>query len=194
MSIKFQAYTALLTLCIALSGAGTPARAANAPQEIEVPPWFKVSFLDLRDDLKEASAGDRHLMLYFGQNGCPYCKQLMAVNFQAPDIVAKTRRNFDVIEINILGSREVTWVGGVARTEKAFASYLKVAYTPTLIVLDQRGAIVARITGYLPPAPFMAALDYVIDGAYRREPDLQRYLKSRGEQATQRASRVENVK
>jgi thioredoxin-related protein len=181
-------------LCIALVCADAPACAATAPQEIEVPPWFKVSFLDLRDDLQEASAGGKRLMLYFGQNGCPYCKRLMTVNFQTPAIVAKTRRNFDVIEINILGSREVTWIDGTVRTEKAFARYLKVGYTPTLLVVDERGAIVTRLNGYLPPAPFAAALDYVVDGAYRQEPDLQRYLKNRGEQATQRASRIENVK
>jgi thioredoxin-related protein len=194
MPTKFQLYTALGTLCIALACAAMPARAANAPQEIEVPAWFKVSFLDVRDDVKEASASGRRLMLYFGQNGCPYCKQLMAVNFQAPAIVAKTRRNFDVVEINILGSREVTWIDGTVRTEKAFARYLKVGYTPTLLVVDERGAIVTRINGYLPPAPFTAALDYVVDGAYRQEPDLQRYLKNRGEPVTERASRIENVK
>jgi thioredoxin-related protein len=194
MPNKFQLYTALAALCIALLCAVTPARAANAPQEIDVPAWFKVSFLDLRDDFKDAAAGGKRLMLYFGQNGCPYCKQLMAVNFQTPTIVAKTRRHFDVIEINILGSRDVTWTDGTVRTEKAFARYLKVGYTPTLLVIDERGAIVTRINGYLPPAPFTAALDYVVDGAYRQEPDLQSYLKSRGEPGTERATRIENVK
>ena len=36
-----------------------------------------------------------------------------------------------------------------------------------------------------------AVLDYVVEGAYRQEPDLQRYLKSRGEPATERASRID---
>ena len=194
MPNKFRLYTALGALCIALACAVTPACAANAPQEIEVPPWFKVSFLDLRDDLKEAVAARKRLMLYFGQNGCPYCKQLMGVNFQDPAIVEKTRRYFDVIEINILGSRDVTWTDGTVRTEKALARYLKVGYTPALLVVDERGAIATRINGYLPPAPFALALDYVVEGAYRQEPDLQRYLKSRGEPVTQRATRIENVK
>lgn len=133
-------------------------------------------------------------MLYFGQNGCPYCKRLMEVNFKQPDIVARTRGNFDVIEINILGSREVTWLDGVTRTEKAFAGFLHVGYTPALLVVDERGGVLLRINGYYPPATFMAALDYVVDGAYRREPDLQRYLRSRGDQTPERGSRVDAVK
>jgi len=191
MGNKFRLYTALAALWALLACATGFVHGATAPQEIEAPAWLKISFLDLRYDVKEAPGGGKSLMLYFGQNGCPYCRQLMEVNFREPALAAKTRRYFDVVEINIVGSRDVTWIDGSVRTEKALARYLKVAYTPTLLVLDARGAVVTRINGYLPPAPFMAALDYVVDGAYRREPNLQRYLKSRGEPAGESASRID---
>ena len=101
---RFQAYTALRALCVALvCAAATPAHAAEASPEIEIPAWFKNSFLDLRDDLRDAAAARKRVMIYFGQNGCPYCKRLMEVNFRQADIVAKTRRHFDAIEINIFG-------------------------------------------------------------------------------------------
>ncbi|MDB5812694.1 MAG: thioredoxin-related protein [Betaproteobacteria bacterium] len=190
MPTKFKAYHALIAVCLAL--AGSCAHGANAPQEIEVPAWFKVSFLDVRDDLKEAAAARKRVMLYFGQNGCPYCRQLMEVNFKNAEIVQKTRRNFDVIEINIVGSRDVTWTDGSVHTEKAFARHLKIGYTPTLLVLDERGNTVVRISGYLPPAAMSAALDYVIDGAFRREPDLRRYLKSRAVLPPERGSRIDS--
>ncbi len=193
MPIRFRAYPFVVTLCLAFAGAGAVPGNASAQQEIQVPPWFKISFLDLRDDLKEATAAKKRVMLYFGQNGCPYCKRLMEVDFRSPEIVAKTRSHFDVIEINILGSREVTDTRGAVATEKAFARALKVGYTPTLVVLDERGGILTRINGYYPPPAFSAALDYVIDGAYRREPDLQRYLKSRGDAASE-GTRIDPAK
>jgi thioredoxin-related protein len=194
MPVQFRSLPLLAALCLALAGAGLWSASAHAQQEIQVPAWFKITFLDLRDDLREAAAGKRRLMVYFGQNGCPYCKRLMQVNFQSPPIVAKTRAHFDVIEINILGSREVTGADGSVQTEKAFARSLGVGYTPALLVLDERGAVLTRISGYLPPPAFAAALDYVIDGAYRREPDLQRYLKSRGEAGIERGSRSESAR
>lgn len=159
MSIRSQAYTALGALCIALMCAAG-ARAADAPQEIEAPAWFKISFLDLRDDIKEATAAQKRVMIYFGQNGCPYCKRLMDVNFKQPAIVAKTRQHFDAIEINIFGSREVTWLDGKPRSEKEFAALLKVQFTPTLLFLDEKGGVALRVNGYYPPPRFMAALDY----------------------------------
>lgn len=194
MSIRFRMSRTLAALCLALTAVVSLKQIAHAQQEIQVPAWFKMSFLDLRDDLKEAAAAKKRVMLYFGQNGCPYCKRLMEVNFREPAIVARTRANFDVIEINILGSREVTWIDGSVQSEKAFARAMHVGFTPTLVVLDERGGIVTRMNGYYAPTAFTAALDYVIDGAYRREPDLQRYLKSRGDSGTASGSRVDAAK
>jgi thioredoxin-related protein len=187
---KLQAYTVPCVLCITLAcSVVTAAQAADASSEIQVPAWFKISFLDLPEDIKEAVAAKKRVMIYFGQNGCPYCRQLMNVNFKQSDIVAKLQHNFDLIEINILGSREVGWFDGVTRTEKDFARFLKINYTPTLLVIDERGGILLRISGYYPPAPFNATLDYVVDGVFRREPDLQRYLKNRGVPLPDRGSR-----
>ena len=133
---------------------------AALPQEIEVPAWFKHSFLDLREDIRDAAAANKGVMLYFGQNGCPYCKKLMDVNFSDKAIVDKTRRHFDAIEINIYGSREVTWIDGRARSEKDFAALVKVQFTPTLLFLDAKGDVALRVNGYFPPHRFHAALDY----------------------------------
>ena len=74
----------------------------------EQPAWFKQSFLDLREDVAEATAGGKRLMLYFYQDGCPYCQKLLETNFALRDIVDKTRATLDVVSINIWGDREVT--------------------------------------------------------------------------------------
>ena len=162
MLAKFQAYTGLAVLCLAMACAVVaPARAADAAGEIQVPGWFKNTFLDLRDDIREASAAKKRVMIYFGQNGCPYCARLMEVNFRNPDIVAKTRRHFDAIEINIFGSRDVTWIDGKQRSEKELAALLKVQFTPTLLFLDEQGGIALRVNGYYPPPRHAVALDYV---------------------------------
>ena len=125
----------------------------------EPPEWFAASLLDLREDVAEAAAQGKRVMLYFGQDGCPYCKRLMEVNFRDPAIVAKTQRHFVALAINIWGDRDVTWTDGVATSEKRLAAALKVQFTPTLLFLDERGAIALRLNGYYPPREFEAALD-----------------------------------
>jgi thioredoxin-related protein len=159
---------ARLFLACLLSAACLAAR-AQSPHAIEIPKWFTETFLDFRDDIRDAAREHKRLMVYIGQDGCPYCKALMEVNFTQPDIVAKTRRDFVAIALNLWGDREVTWTDGRAMPEKELAKVLKVRYTPTLLFFDEQGAIVLRLNGYSPPASFRVALDYASLPGERRE-------------------------
>ncbi|HXV10136.1 MAG TPA: thioredoxin fold domain-containing protein [Burkholderiales bacterium] len=143
------------------AGAASPQTFNPSPHAIEIPRWFKETFLDFREDIGEAAAQGKRLMVYFGQDGCPYCQRLMRVNFSQKDIVEKTRRHFNAIAINMWGDREVTWIDGKSRSEKAFAAALKVQFTPTLLFFDEKGNVVLRVNGYYPPHQFRVALDYV---------------------------------
>ena len=125
----------------------------------EVPEWFTPSFLDIREDAAEAAREGKRLMVYFHQNGCPYCKQLVEVNFRDARIVEKTRRHFTAIEVNIFGDREVTSTEGRKMPEKQFAALLKIQFTPTLVFFDREARVAHRINGYLPPERFLAALE-----------------------------------
>jgi thioredoxin-related protein len=127
----------------------------------EHPDWFKNSFLDMREDLAEATGQGRRLLLYFYQDGCPYCKKLLEENFSQRAIVEQTRRYFDVIALNIWGDREVVDFSGDARSEKQFATDLEVMFTPTLLLLNEQGEVVLRLNGYYPPQRFAAVIDYV---------------------------------
>ncbi len=130
------------------------------PGYVEKPAWFKNSFLDIRDDINEAAANGRRVMLYFYQDGCPYCAKLIQDNFTQRSIVEKTRKYFDVVSINMWGDREVTDLAGNRVTEKQFAKAARVMFTPTLLLLTEKGQVALRINGYFEPHKLEAALDY----------------------------------
>ncbi len=127
----------------------------------EKPEWFKTSFLDLREDIAEAAAEKKRVLLYFYQDGCPYCAKLLQDNLGQKKLADKTRNNFDVIAINMWGDREVTDLQGRQMTEKKFAEQARVMYTPTLIFLTEKGKVALRVNGYYAPNKYEAALDYV---------------------------------
>ncbi len=145
-------------------------------REIPIPSWFKLSFLDIPDDVKEATAAGRRVMLYFGQDGCSYCLKLMQVDFTQKNIVGMMHQHFDAIAFNIWGSREVTWLDGKTRTEKDLAHFLKIQFTPTLLFLDEKGNVALRVNGYYPPSKFIVALDYVTGHMESRMP-FSEYMK-----------------
>ena len=138
---------------------------------IQHPSWFKESFLDLQEDLQEAvAAGKKGIAVYFGQKRCPYCRQLMEVNFKKPDIVRYTRENFDVIAIDIWSPEEVTTPDGRTLSQRDYAIQMGTNFTPSLVFYDAQGRIALRLRGYYPPYQFRAALEYVVGGHYLREP------------------------
>jgi thioredoxin-related protein len=143
-----------------------------------IPPWFKQSFLDFDEDVHEAAREDKRVMLYFHQDGCPYCNRLVTENFQDPDIIQTMRHNLDSIAINMWGDREIVTVKGNTHTEKTFADALRVNYTPTLIFLDEQGQVALRLNGYYPPEHFRMALDYVI-GHKETETKFHEYVTAR---------------
>lgn len=167
-SILLLAFLTVGPLLAAEGDSGLVSGMAN-PGFHEKPPWFKHSFLDLKEDVWEASAEGKRVILYFYQDGCPYCAKLLNENFSIKEIVDKTIEGFQVIAINIWGDSEVTGLNGDATTEKAFAADLKVMFTPTLLFLDERGGTVLRINGYYPPHKFSAALDYVAEKMERQQ-------------------------
>lgn len=151
-------------------------------EAVETPDWFKLSFLDLREDLADARRnGKRGLMVYFGQKFCPYCKVLVERDFARSDIEAYTRRHFDVVAVDTRGSRLVTDLDGTVLPESDYSERHDAALTPTLVFYDQQGRLALRLTGYHPPYELRAALEYVADGHFRGQ-RFRDYL-ARGESA-----------
>jgi len=129
----------------------------------EAPEWFKESFLEFEEDVAEAAEQGRRVMLYFHQEGCPYCARLVEESFNNPQSEAFIRQHFDGVTLNMWGDREVVSISGKSFTEKTFAAALRVQYTPTLVFLDEQGKVVLRLNGYYPPDQFKTALNYVAE-------------------------------
>ncbi len=173
--------TWVLPVLLALLLVPGPAAAQQpSPHAIEIPRWFSNSLLDFKDEVPEATRAGKQLMLYFGQDGCPYCKALMVHTFKPGPVQDKLRRHFSAVALNIWGDAETTWVDGRAFSEKTLARELKVQFTPTLLFLGDDGAVRLRLNGYLPPERFEPVLDYLITGRDRSE-SLADYLAARSQ-------------
>ena len=166
--MKSKAIALFLSVLVSSAAAEPPAPHEGVlgegmvnPGYQDKPDWFKASFLDVREDIDEAAVAGKRVMLYFYQDGCPYCAKLLNDNFGNRAIADKARQAFDVIAINMWGDRGVTDLSGEATTEKAFAAALRVQYTPTLLFMDEQGKVILRINGYFAPHKFDVALDFV---------------------------------
>lgn len=134
-----------------------------------LPDWFKASFLDFSEDVAEANDENRHVLIYFHQDGCPYCAKLVEDNFHNEALVKKLKAGFDVIETNMWGDRELVDWTGQDFTEKEFSAHMRVQFTPTIIFLDANGKIVLRLDGYQAIDKMHATLDYIANQEYLKQ-------------------------
>jgi thioredoxin-related protein len=141
-------------------------------------PWFLESFLHLSEDLEAAAAAGKHFAIMWELRGCPYCKDTHLVNFANQEISRFIQVRFDILQLNIIGAREVTDFDGSTLSEKALAEKYGVRFTPTfqffppssagLAKKKPREREVTRAQGYLPPPRFLAMFQFVAEKAYER--------------------------
>jgi thioredoxin-related protein len=169
----------LLTGAAGLAAVGAaPARAAAILTDdgLYRQPWFLDSFLELADDLEGAAKAGKRFAVMWELRGCPYCRETHLVNFARPDIEEYVRTNFELLQLNTVGSREVTDFDGTKIGEKALAARYGIRFTPTFQFFPDTAAglaakpaearEVARAPGYLNPDDFLALFRFVREKAY----------------------------
>jgi thioredoxin-related protein len=157
----------LLFFTITAVSAQTPGKVTGGIV-YEIPDWFKESFLEIADDVAEAEENNKHVLLFFHLNACPYCNRMLNENFRQGAIKDQIQKNFDVIAINIRGDREIAMSENLNTTERVLSSYLKIQYTPTILFMSAKNKAVLRLNGYRSPQAFKQALDFVQNKAYQK--------------------------
>jgi thioredoxin-related protein len=150
-------------------------------------PWFLESFLELGPDLDEAAEKSKRFAVMWELKGCPYCKETHLVNFAKPEIETFVKERFEILQLNIIGSREVTDFDGEKLSEKRMAEKYGIRFTPTFQFFPERSAglenkkprdrEVARAQGYLQPQDFRKLFTFVAEKAYESG-TLRDYLRS----------------
>lgn len=187
MNIKHTGYfLKLLSLCVVLAlilpvskAAETSSRGkivGGAPHQ--APGWFKESFLEIADDVDEASEEGKHVLLFFQLNGCPYCSRMLEESFEAESMTDYVQEHFDSIAINVRGDRDIAFNDEVSVSEKELSEILKVRATPAIIILGEDNKPVVRVNGYRAPERFKRVLEFVATKSYKTT-NLADYLQAR---------------
>jgi len=174
-------------LAAGLSASRARAAAALTDDGLYRQPWFLESFLELADDLDGATKAGKRFAVMWELRGCPYCKETHLVNFARPEVEDYIKANFEVLQLNIIGSRKVTDFDGAEISEKALAAKYGVRFTPTVQFFPETpaglGALaaekreVARAPGYLRPDDFLALFRFVREKGYETK-SFRDYLRS----------------
>ena len=176
-------FTALLAAA-ALAVTGTFASAAPMGDDgLHKPDWLRETFLDLREDLAEAEAEGKRMMIMIEQRGCIYCRKMHEEIYPIPAIDAYIRENFFVLQINMFGDLEVTDFDGTVLPEKEMVSRWGALFTPTVLFLPREvgegmtaaEAAVATVPGAFGAQTTLNMLSWVNEERYLADEPFQKY-------------------
>ena len=145
--------------------------------------WYHQSFFELADDIDEALADGKVLMVKFDQKGCIYCEKVATEILSEPAVNKYVRENFLVVQMDIFGSRDVTDLDGTVLPENEMAARWGVVFTPSIYFITERKdvgklteAAAAVMPGAFMKSTFMGMLEWVKTGAYKTETRFQKYF------------------
>jgi thioredoxin-related protein len=147
--------------------------------------WMRDTFKDLREDLEEANAEGKRLMLIVEQRGCVYCTKMHKEVFPDEEVASYIRDHFFVVQLNLHGDTEITDFDGEVLSEKQATQKWGLLFTPSILFLPEeveegqtaQQASVAMMPGAFSKGTTLDLLTWVEEKRYMLDngEDFQRY-------------------
>ena len=146
-------------------------------------PWMRDTFKDLSEDLADANAEGKRLMVIIEQRGCIYCKKMHEDVFSVVKIADYIEKNFFVVQINMFGDVEVTDFDGTILPEKEMVRRWGALFTPSVMFFPEEvvedvsanQAAVATMPGAFGKHTTFNMLNWVVEHGYAGDESFQKY-------------------
>jgi thioredoxin-related protein len=175
--------TRLLTFLCAVFFATGLVAAELGDDGLHKAPWMRDTFKDLGEDLAEATAEGKRLMILVEQRGCIYCKKMHEEVFVVPEIAEYIEDNYFVVQINMFGDVEVTDFDGTVLAEKDMVKRWGALFTPSIYFFPEEvddtmmatQAAVANMPGAFGQWTTLNMLTWVVEKGYEGDEPFQKY-------------------
>lgn len=173
----------VLTILIALICATQIHAAEMGDDGLHKADWMRDTFKDLSEDLEEATAEGKRLLVMIEQRGCIYCKKMHEEVFVVPEIEQLLEEEFFVIQINMFGDVEVTDFDGTTLSEKDMVKRWGALFTPNILFFPKEvsgdltapQAAVAVMPGAFGRWTTQNMLTWVLEEGYDSDEPFQKY-------------------
>lgn len=146
-------------------------------------PWMRETFKDMAEDMAEANAEGRKLLVIWEQRGCIYCSKMHEDVLPRPEIDAMLSDEYFVVQLNLFGDVEVTDFDGEVLSERDMAMKWGIIFTPTFMFfgndaepgLSAKDAAIATMPGAFGFHTTKNLLRWILDGGYLGDENFQKY-------------------
>jgi len=145
--------------------------------------WMHITFKDMSEDLAQANAEGKRMLVIWEQRGCIYCTKMHKEVFVVPEIESLLAEKYFVVQMNLFGDEEVTDFDGTSLPEKEMARRWGVVFTPTMMFMPSeepesghagQGAV-AQMPGAFGKSTTFDLLNWVLERGYEGDEHFQHY-------------------
>ncbi|MCH1469724.1 MAG: thioredoxin family protein [Planktomarina sp.] len=173
----------LILIAAAVFMSATMGLAEMGDDGLHKAPWMRDTFKDLSEDLADANAEGKRLMVIIEQRGCIYCKKMHEDVFSVAKIADYIEANFFVVQINMFGDVEVTDFDGTILPEKEMVRRWGALFTPSVMFFPEEvaedvpanQAAVATMPGAFGKHTTFNMLNWVVEHGYAGDESFQKY-------------------
>jgi thioredoxin-related protein len=138
--------------------------------------FFLKNATDLRRHGKEA----RPLAVFFEQKDCPDCEVLHRRVLADPETLSVIAK-FDNVQLDMWSRDLITTPEGKRMPVRDWVRQLGVNYAPGIVLFNAAGKEVIRWESSFRVFHTLGMFDYLVSGAYLKEPSFQRFLSAKAE-------------
>ncbi|MDU9005512.1 thioredoxin family protein [Sedimentitalea todarodis] len=173
-------FSTLVALFLVIAG---PFAAELGDDGLHKAPWMRDTFKDLSEDLAEANAEGKRLMVLIEQRGCIYCKKMHEEVFPVEEVKAYMDDHYFVVQINMFGDVEVTDFDGTELPEKDMVRKWGALFTPTILFFPEEvasgtsaaQAAVATMPGAFGRHTTFNMLNWIVEKGYDGDESFQKH-------------------
>jgi len=148
------------------------------------PSWFVETFRDMRDDLAEARAAGKRMLIMVEQRGCIYCTRMHQHVYIDDEIHRMLSEDYFVVQMNLFGNVPVTDFDGTEMDERDMMRRWGVVFTPTLLFMPEdvpdSGTVASNAVMIMPGAfergTTRLMLQWVLERGYEGDEHFQHYV------------------
>lgn len=122
-------------MLIGFAGAGMSAEVGD--DGLHKAAWMRDTFKDLREDLAEANAEGKRLVVFIEQRGCIYCAKMHEEVFPHPELSKYIEDNYFVVQMNLHGNDTAVDFDGQEDEQSALMRKWGILFTPTLMFFPE---------------------------------------------------------
>lgn len=126
-------------------------------------------FVRYDEGLREATAQNKKIFLYYGRYGCGFCDKTNRESFTDAEVRRLYSKNYVLVYVDAESGRRLTLPSGERITEMEVGARLKAKVTPLFLMLEPDGKPIASVPGFQTAKDFLALDQYVQGGHYKTQ-------------------------